>query len=118
MSASALKLRSVPGWAAHWAACLLSAALFGLFMVMAIGEGPPLRLLVDPQLISLLVMLAGFAIGWRNNLVGGVVSLAGIGTFYLLNYSTFGQFPGGWVFPLCFVPGVLLVLAALLRRKK
>jgi len=85
---------------------------------MAIGEGPPARLLVDPQLISLLVMLFGFAIAWRNDLVGGLVSLAGIGSFYVLNYIQFRMFPGGMVFPLCFAPGVLMVAAGLLRRRK
>jgi hypothetical protein len=35
---------------------------------------------------------------------------------YAWNFAEAGNFPGGWVFPLCFVPGVLNMLAWLLRR--
>lgn len=108
----------VPARLARAAACMLGTALIVLFVVTAIGEGPPPELLVDPQMVSLVVMLFGFAVAWWNGLLGGMISLLGIGSFYVLNYSYYSVLPSGWVFPLCFVPGVLLVLAGLLRRTK
>jgi hypothetical protein len=45
-----------------------------------------------------------------------VTSLVGIAGFYALNYAESGAFPSGWAFPLCFVPGVLAVVAWLMRR--
>jgi hypothetical protein len=97
----------------HWAGCLLGSALVLLFVVFAVGEGPPP---ISAGTAALMVMFVGFLLAWWNDLWGGVVSLFGIAAFYAWNFATAGNFPGGWVFPLCFVPGALNVLASLLRR--
>jgi hypothetical protein len=62
-------------------------------------------------------MLVGFVLVWWRDLAGGVISLFGIGAFYLLNYLEAERFPGGWVFPLCFLPGVLAVAAYLMQTR-
>jgi len=48
--------------------------------------------------------------------LGGVSSLMGISAFYLTNYAVSGRFPGGWVFPMFFVPGILILLSWALDR--
>ena len=97
----------------HYAACVLATGLVLLFLAFAIGEGPPP---IGVGSAALLVMLVGFLLTWHHGLLGGVVSLMGISFFYMWNFADVGRFPGGWVFPLCFVPGVLLVLAWLPLR--
>jgi hypothetical protein len=101
----------------QWVAGVLGTAIVLLFVVFAIGERAPAVLLLRPQTWALLVMLTGFILLWWNGLAGGVISLCGITAFYLLNYLEDGGFPGGWVFPLCFLPGVLAVMARLIRRR-
>jgi hypothetical protein len=103
--------------AMHWVAGVLGTAIVLLFVVFAIGEGPPAALLLSPLTWSLLVMVAGFTVVWWHDLAGGVISLFGIGAFYLLNYLEVDRFPGGPVFPLCFLPGALAVTAWLMRAR-
>jgi hypothetical protein len=113
MSTNHSQVVSIPAQIAHWAACLFGAGLVLLFAVFWIGQGPPP---VSLGSTALVVMLIGFLIGWWNDLVGGLVSLAGIGGFYVWNYAEAGGFPGGWVFPMCFLPGALLLVAWSLRH--
>jgi hypothetical protein len=116
---SSISFESIPvvARATHWVAGVLGTAIVLLFVMFAIGEGPPAALLLNPQTWALLVMLTGFILVWWHDLAGGVTSLFGIGAFYLLNYLQVERFPGGPVFPLCFLPGVLAVIAWLMRRR-
>jgi hypothetical protein len=103
--------------AMHWVAGVLGTAIVLLFLAFAIGERAPVSLLLRPQTLALLIMVAGFIVVWWHDLVGGVISLFGIGAFYLLNYLEAERFPAGWVFPLCFLPGALAVAAWLMRAR-
>jgi hypothetical protein len=116
---SSISSESIPVVArfVHWVAGLLGTAIVLVFVVFAIGEGAPAVLLLRPQTWALLVMLVGFVLVWWRDLAGGVISLFGIGAFYLLNYLEAERFPGGWVFPLCFLPGVLAVAAYLMQTR-
>lgn len=98
---------------AHLIGCVLGTALLVLYFTFAVGAGPPPLSLGSA---ALSIMLAGFIIAWWDDVLGGVLSLVGIGGFYAWNFATVGAFPGGWVFPLCFLPGVLQIVAWLLRR--
>jgi hypothetical protein len=103
--------------AMHWVAALLGTAIVLLFVIFAIGERPPAALLGSPQTWALLLMLTGFILVWWHDLAGGVTSLFGIAAFYLLNYLAVDRFPGGPVFPLCFLPGLLAIVAWLMRAR-
>lgn len=105
------------GGVLHWIACLSGTALVLLFVVFVIGNQPPLSLLLDPQMWALLVTVGGYLYIWHSNLVGGVLSLAGTAAFFLMNFEKAGNFPSGWVFPLCFIPGALAIAAELLQRR-
>lgn len=105
--------------AVRWVARILGVLLVGLFVVFAIGQGlQPLKLPgAEFGLMSvLLVALSGMLVAWRRELLGGLMIVAGMTAFYLINFTVSGQLPGGWVFPLCFVPGILALVCWLSRR--
>src|SRR6476659_3430646 len=81
----------------HYAACILGTGLVLLFLALAIGEGAPP---IDTGSVALLVMLIGLMLAWWNGLLSGVVSLVGIGRFYLWNFAEAGR--SLRIFPLCF----------------
>ena len=100
---------------AHLLGCLLGTALVLLFVVFAFGgkeEPPP----VSPMTVALGVMLFGYLLAWWRDWLGAFVSLAGFLAFYALEFWSTGRLVGGPVFPLCFVPGLLCLLAAMTRR--
>ena len=100
---------------ARWTARALGVGLFLLFAAFVVGEGfPPLNWLT----VALLVAMSGFVLAWFHDLLAGMVILVGIGAFYLINFSQYGRFPGGPVFPLLFVPGILLIASGLLRGRR
>jgi hypothetical protein len=92
----------------HWTGCILGTLLVLLCLAFAIGVGwPPFNIGV-----ALLVATGiGFLLSWWHGLTGGVLSLLAIASFYVWNFTQSGTFPSGWVFPLCFVPGILQSLA-------
>jgi hypothetical protein len=105
----------------RWLARVLSLALATLFAAIAIGGGlPPLR---PPSVDTLLFCLfiscyAGLLMAWRWELFGGFLSVAGIIAFYAADFANtgFGRFPGGWVFPLLLLNGLLFVSAGFISR--
>jgi hypothetical protein len=102
---------------AHWLGCLLGTAIALLFVAFALGgheEPPP----VSPATVALGVMLFGYLLAWWRDWLGAFVSLAGFAGFYAWTFIASGKLLGGPVFPLCFVPGVLCLLAAVLRRSE
>ena len=112
------RLLAAAALAARWSARILGAFLVGLVLLFAIGEGLPhfaaINLHLGMMFVAQLLCLIGFIVLWRWELPGGVLALIGIAAFYGLNYAASGKFPGGWVFPLFFVPGILSVVASLL----
>ena len=101
---------------AHWAGCLLGTALIILFIVLTVGGGLPPLGAINASFAAVAIMFVGFFLAWWHDLAGGVVSLAGIAAFYAVEFAANGHAPGGWVFPLCFFPGVLNLLARRFRR--
>ncbi len=100
---------------AHWLARISAIAVFGFFMMFAIGEGiPPLA--EQPLRVQLFFALwaaifAGYAVGWRWPLWGGVIALAGYAMLNVVEFSTNHRLLGG-AFLLFAVPGVLYLIAA------
>jgi hypothetical protein len=106
--------------ALRWAGRILGLAGFAFvawFLVAHVlaGEGPnPFRM--TPAELALAATLfaaaAGMVIGWRWEAVGGVMIVAGMLLFVLIQRAAGGSWPRGWVlwtFPL---PGVLYLAAA------
>jgi hypothetical protein len=108
------------GIVARWSARLLGVLLTLLFAVIVIGEwqagmpGPgPAEM---PMVAALIVSLAGFAIAWRSDAVGGALILVGFVAFEILDLMRGGRLAFGSVFPLIGAAGLLHLLAALARR--
>jgi hypothetical protein len=62
------------------------------------------------QAVSLAVVFAGYAIGFRNELAGGAVAIVGTLAFFAVVLATSGQIPG-LAAVLFAIPGVLYLLA-------
>ena len=67
--------------------------------------------------VGFTLSLVGFALLWKWELTGGIVALGGIALFYAVHLILSGKFPGGWVFPLFFLPGCLSILCWLTERR-
>jgi hypothetical protein len=69
------------------------------------------------QAATLVVIFAGYVIGWRNELVGGVLSIIGTAGFATVCALTFdGSFSISWVW--FAAPGVLYVIAWFADRRQ
>lgn len=105
----------------RWTARVLGTLIVGLMVLLAVGQG------VDPtkfngielgMLISLLAALVGMVALWWREGIGGAISLAGMIALYGLNFAASGKTPGGPVFPVCFLPGVLSLICAYVGRER
>jgi hypothetical protein len=62
------------------------------------------------QAAALVLVFAGYVLGWRKELTGGILAIIGTVAFFAVHVSTFGMLPGleaAWFA----APGVLYLLA-------
>ena len=107
--------------AIRWIARIIGLLLVGLVLLIMVGEGfNPLALNRNESGMTgaFLVALVGMLLLWRWEGIGGIVALAGMVAFYAVNYAASGRFPSGWVFPVCFLPGILSLTSWSLHRVK
>lgn len=101
----------------RWTARIFGALLVVLILVIAIGEGVPnpftQPLIVQIGFLALALIVTGILTGWRWELWGGVLSLAGWCLFFA---SVIGPKRLNCFVLLLALPGVLSLLSALLRR--
>jgi hypothetical protein len=105
----------------HWSARITSLFLFGLVIVIVIGQGGPPNIFRQPtpvqlEFAALGLMLLGLVIGWTREGLGGLFVLLGLGTFNAVELAVNGR-PALGAFPLFAVPGALFLLSALLKRR-
>lgn len=104
-----------------WTARILGLMLAGLVLLFLIGNGIAPSMLTPATAIMMIVFLAsaiGMLVIWRSQLVGGLMVIGGMSMFYFTELATAGHFPGGWVLPLCFVPGALALVSWSINRWK
>ncbi|MGE3317416.1 MAG: hypothetical protein AB7O26_20055, partial [Planctomycetaceae bacterium] len=107
--------------AIRWTARITGFLIVGVFLLFLIGEGFDPRKLTGaeiPQHAALLVALFGMLLLWKWELLGGALSIAGMIAFYAINFAASGRLPGGPVFPLCFLPGMLILASALIEHRR
>jgi len=106
----------------RWIARILGIFILGIFLLFLIGDGGmnPLRLSVTELLmtICLLIFMVGILVAWKQEGVGGAMMIGGMILFYLINFIGSAKFPGGWVFPLMFVPGILYLICWFAVKRK
>ena len=102
----------------RWAARIIGALLVILIVVIGIGEGMPNPFTQPPAVqigfLALAMIMIGILAGWRWELAGGVISLAG----WCLFVEAVIHSPRGlnWFFWALAMPGFPHVISALLRR--
>ena len=98
-------------WTARASAAVLIAIWLALFTseVMRPGFDGPNRYSLG-QAASLAVVFAGYAIGWRKELAGGIAAIVGTLAFFVVVLTTTGKLPGAAAL-LFAIPGVLYLLA-------
>ncbi len=105
----------------EWAARVLGLMLAGFVLLFLVGNGFDPHLLTSstgPMFVALVTTVIGMIVLLRSRLVGGLMVVGGMAAFYLVEFAISGSLPGGWVFPLCFVPGVLALVSWTLSRAK
>lgn len=103
-------------------ACRVTAGSLGLLIVMLclllyIGEGGPplLRVHVETLMTWLLILWCiSVVLSLKWMWLGGMLGLVGVGGFYMLDYAASGRFPGGFVFPLLWIPPILTLASGFL----
>jgi hypothetical protein len=118
---NAIRLGRAPGWlCCHWMARLASILLFVMWLAMVISDGLPNQnsipnLQLWGQFAILVLMFGGYALGWKNALWGGIVSLTAFSMFAALCVAEVHLLPAPqlWLFA---VPSFLYLAAYVLDR--
>jgi len=103
----------------RWTARAWSLVTVALVLAFILGEGDNpsglnewLGFLFFPFGIC-----AGMALAWWREGLGGIITVASLGVFYLIHLATAGTFPEGWAWLTFAAPGFLFLLTWFLSRK-
>lgn len=111
-----MKPQTVLSWTARvWgiaSALLLLAFAFGGLEHIRLTASEAVGFLLFP-----LGVIAGFAIAWRRELAGGLVTAVSLALFYLWMFARSGRIPAGPYFLLFAAPGILHIASALLAAR-
>ena len=109
-------------WSARFWAVIVVAIILFIFIAHVIedGIGPLTELTLRETLmmIAFVVTTVSLLLGWKWELVGGSLTLAGMVAFYLIDFAFSGSFPQGPFFLMIAFPGVLFIIAGLLSNKQ
>ena len=105
----------------RWTARAIGASIFAFVLIHLVSEGLPRIGDITPGewllWVGFLLSLVGFALLWKWELVGGIVALMGTTLFYTANIAVSGKLPGGWAFPILFIPGLFSIVCWLIDRR-
>ena len=98
----------------RWTARLLSLASTILLVQFAFsgGERPPSAIEWTAIAFFPIGVVVGFAVAWRKERLGGLISLASLGAFYVVMYVRSGTLAIGPYFALFALPAPLFLLAS------
>lgn len=103
----------------RWTARVLGVASALLLLAFAFGGREHLRFTTGEAVAFLLFpvgVMAGFAVAWRRELAGGLVTVGSLALFYLYVLAWSGRWLGPY-FLLFAAPGFLHVAGALMARR-
>src|SRR5215218_9298811 len=101
----------------RWTARVWGVASAMLLLAFAFGGGEHLRFTAAETIAFLFFpvgVIAGFAVAWRRELAGSLISVGSLALFYLFMFARGGRWPAGPYFLLFAVPGFLHFAIALL----
>ncbi|MCK5793359.1 MAG: hypothetical protein KAH12_01535 [Anaerolineales bacterium] len=115
------KTRKIIRWIARiWAALMLAFMLF-MFIAHIVedGIGPEFSLTLRESLmmVSMFVSLAGLALAWKWERLGGILTVGGMAAFYLFDLAFSGTFPRTPTFFIVAFPGVLFLIYFYSKKK-
>jgi len=99
----------------RWTARVSAVILFAMWLVYMVADMlrpgiEPIRLNMYGQAAALAIVFAGYAVGWRQELVGGIVVIVGVLAFFSVVLATTGVVPQ-LAMLLFAAPGALYLLA-------
>ena len=103
----------------RWTARVMSLAILFLLGLFMFGQDGISRVTIAEWTglaFFPIGVAVGFLIGWKNELLGGIISVASLACFYLIyGLGLTGQLPGGAWFVAFTFPGFLFLIYGLLR---
>lgn len=108
-------------FAERWAARLASVVCLAIIFLFFAGEGFNFGTVHAAEYVGLvffpLGVMIGLVLAWREELIGGTVSIVSIAAFYLIyGLVLSGRLWQGWAFLPFLVPGILFVIYGLQAR--
>jgi len=109
-------------WIARISAGITAGLILLFFIGDALAEGFESILHLTPRetamMIAFVVLFLGLLLGWKWELAGGLLTICGLATFYILDYAFSGSFPRGPFFLIFAAPGVLFLYLGWMSRKQ
>jgi hypothetical protein len=110
----------VPLCLIRWIARVTSLGILFLLVLFMFGSDGITRNMTAAEWTGLaffpIGVAIGFLIGWKNELLGGVISVGSLASFYFIyGLAVTGQLPRGIWFAVFTVPGFLFLAYGLLR---
>lgn len=68
--------------------------------------------------LYLLSVLAGIFLAWGKKGLGGAMMVGVMILFYSINFIGSGKFPGGWIFPILYISGILFLICWFAAKRK
>lgn len=95
----------------------LLSTCFVVAAAMGGKRGPPTPNEAVGLLLFPIGVLAGFAIAWRHEALGGAVTIGSLIGFYVWHGSQQGRLPSGPYFAILAAPGLLFLLSSSMGRQ-
>jgi uncharacterized membrane protein len=106
----------------HWTARAWAAASILLILAFFVGEGFHPSQIRPREWLGLVFFPVGISIGmllsWRREALGGAITVASLGVFYVIHRATAGTFPRGLAFLVFAAPGFLFLLSSYLEARR
>lgn len=112
-----------PKFILRWAARVCSVLVFMILMLLYVGGNLILSQVGPGEIVGLIFfpfgLLAGFALGWHDELFGGFLSVLSAAAFYLI-YGLLlnGSIDQGWAVLVLTVPGLLFLAYGLIHSPR
>ena len=109
-------------WIARISAGLAAALILLIFIVEGLtGEFEPLLDMSSRETLMVIAFIAlwlGLLLGWKWELYGGLLTVCGLASFYIVDYLFTGTLPSGPYFLIFASPSLLFLYCGLQIRKK
>lgn len=105
--------------ALRWLAHAWGIATTLLVLAFIVGGQEPMRLTANEAVGFLCFpvgVIVGFAVAWRREWLGGLLTIGSLALFYLWMFARDGRLPTGPYFVLFAAPGFLHIASALIAR--